>query len=743
MKYESKKLKSRIGIALTAAAVTALPMTAFAAEDAAMDSYDLDTVEVVGQRPVSQPVETVEEPAEETPNVYAGGQVSNTVTLGALGEKKALDVPFNIVGYTEEQIKNTQVSLLADLLANDPSVSNQTLSGVSSAWNVRGFKSQQQDVQLNGLYGIAPRFYGGTESADRVDVMKGPSVLLSGIAPNGSLGGVVNYVTKRAGKEPLNRITMSYGDGGIFTQQIDIGRRTIDGKAGVRVNVLNRNGDSSFDEHNRTNSLAIGADYQGDRYRIGFDYGLVYNKVEDQQYQVTVGDKKPAGAALRKRMGVMPTVPHGTKFGAYGGYRSVHEHYGMISGEYDFSKDWTAFLKFGMRTTKMEYVYNTFALTDVNGGAKARYRYNTQVNKADSVELGVRGKVQTGDLRHELTFAVNRIHYTRYMSMRWFTAQLPTNLWNIQLQMPNNPYSWIAPKNDENTLTGFSVADIISTADERWQFVVGGRQQQVKIDNYDTATGRVKKSYDESVFTPAFALVYKPNTNMSVYANYMQGLDAGDAVVTADDAANGGTAFAPFKTKQYEFGVKYDFGRWATTISAFNIKSPTLIADIANPVGTKYNYYPTGEVRHRGLEWNFFGEPVKGTRLIGGLMLLDAKYTKSEGGAYNGNRVPATSRWSGVLGLEHDLRSVPGLTFTTRLTYNSSAYINEANDFSIKPWTTWDLGARYKFNAGSTPMTVRMDVYNVTNRNYWRALINNGVFLGKERTFMLSVTADF
>ena len=742
MKYESKKLKNRIGIALTVAAVTALPMTAFAAEDTAMDSYDLDTVEVVGQRPVSQSVETVEEPAEETPNVYAGGQVSNTVTLGALGEKKALDVPFNIVGYTEEQIKNTQVSLLADLLANDPSVSNQTLSGVSSAWNVRGFKSQHQDVQLNGLYGIAPRFYGGTESLERVDVLKGPAVLLSGIAPNGSLGGVVNYTTKRAGKEPLNRITMSYGDGGIFTQQIDIGRRTTDGKAGVRVNVLNRNGDSSFDEHNRTNSLAIGADYQGERYRIGFDYGLVYNKVEDQQYQVTVGNNKPAGAALRKAWGAMPHVSHDTKFGAYGGYRTLHEHYGMVSGEYDFSKNWMGFLKFGMRTTKMESIDNHFLVNRADGRTGVTYNYKNQLNKADSIEFGVRGKVQTGALKHELTLAANRIHYTRYMRNRKIGTGT-TNFWNINLQIPNNPYNWSQPKNDENTLTGFSVADIISTADERWQFVIGGRQQNVKIDNYNTTTGKIKSSYDKSVFTPAFALVYKPKANMSVYANYMQGLDAGDAVVTADDAANDGTAFAPFKTKQYEFGVKYDFGRWATTISAFNIKSPTLIADIANPVGTKYNYYPTGEVRHRGLEWNFFGEPVKGTRLIGGLMLLDAKYTKSQGGAYNGNRVPATSRWSGVLGLEHDLKSVPGLTFTTRLTYNSSAYINEVNDFSVKPWTTWDLGARYKFNAGSTPMTVRMDVYNVTNRNYWRALINNGVFLGKERTFMLSVTSDF
>ena len=52
MKYESKKLKRSIRVAL-AAAITALPMTAFAAEDTAMDSYDLDTVEVVGQRSVS------------------------------------------------------------------------------------------------------------------------------------------------------------------------------------------------------------------------------------------------------------------------------------------------------------------------------------------------------------------------------------------------------------------------------------------------------------------------------------------------------------------------------------------------------------------------------------------------------------------------------------------------------------------------------------------------------------------
>ena len=184
--------------------------------------------------------------------------------------------------------------------------------------------------------------------------------------------------------------------------------------------------------------------------------------------------------------------------------------------------------------------------------------------------------------------------------------------------------------------------------------------------------------------------------------------------------------------------MKYDLGKWAATLAAFDIKSPTLIEDTATHI-----FAPTGEVHHRGIELNAFGEPVTGTRITGGLMLLDATYEGTNGGIYDGNQVAATSRWNAVLGVEHDLRAVPGLTLTTHLTYSSKSYINEANSFEVDPWVTWDLGARYKFNAGQVPMTVRFDVYNVTNRNYWRALINNGIFLGKERTFMLSLSADF
>ena len=63
--YETKRLKSSIRLAL-AAAVTLLPMTALAAESSEPETYDMETVEVVGKRPAPAPVQA------ETPAVYAG-----------------------------------------------------------------------------------------------------------------------------------------------------------------------------------------------------------------------------------------------------------------------------------------------------------------------------------------------------------------------------------------------------------------------------------------------------------------------------------------------------------------------------------------------------------------------------------------------------------------------------------------------------------------------------------------------
>ncbi|MGT2491972.1 TonB-dependent receptor domain-containing protein [Cupriavidus basilensis] len=67
--------------------------------------------------------------------------------------------------------------------------------------------------------------------------------------------------------------------------------------------------------------------------------------------------------------------------------------------------------------------------------------------------------------------------------------------------------------------------------------------------------------YDKSALTPALGLVVKPWTaQVSLYANYIEGLSQGDTV-TDVTARNYGQVFAPYKSKQMEAGVKWDAGR--------------------------------------------------------------------------------------------------------------------------------------------------------------------------------------
>jgi iron complex outermembrane receptor protein len=76
--------------------------------------------------------------------------------------------------------------------------------------------------------------------------------------------------------------------------------------------------------------------------------------------------------------------------------------------------------------------------------------------------------------------------------------------------------------------------------------------------------------------------------------------------------------FAPVKTKQYEFGAKYSFGRFNASFAAFQIDRPRpgVVADPANPGQVVYGL--NGEQRNKGVELSFDGELAPGLRLIAG-----------------------------------------------------------------------------------------------------------------------------
>ena len=126
-----------------------------------------------------------EAPINENDEV-AGGQLARTADFGALGNRDTMTTPMSITTFTDKTISNVQADNIVDVIALDASTNNQSLSGASQAWAIRGFRAQQQDVSFNGVHGVAPRFYTGVEGVDRVEVLKGASTLLYGISPQRS-----------------------------------------------------------------------------------------------------------------------------------------------------------------------------------------------------------------------------------------------------------------------------------------------------------------------------------------------------------------------------------------------------------------------------------------------------------------------------------------------------------------------------------------------------------------------------
>ena len=103
--------------------------------------------------------------------------------------------------------------------------------------------------------------------------------------------------------------------------------------------------------------------------------------------------------------------------------------------------------------------------------------------------------------------------------------------------------------------------------------------------------------------TPSIALLSKVNDQVSLYANYIEGLSQGSTAPI--DAENAGEMFAPYKTQQKEVGVKLDLGEFSHTLSVYEIEKPNSYLD---PVSNIFSY--AGEQRNRGVEWGFFGSPI-------------------------------------------------------------------------------------------------------------------------------------
>jgi iron complex outermembrane receptor protein len=723
------KFQTALRVTVAAFAVAAVPASAQSTDEKSED------IIVTAQR-------------HNQTEVTAGGNV------GILGDKDAANVPFTIKSYGSALILNQQPQTLGQVLENDPSV--RTTFGFGNAseqFVIRGFPLNGDDVGMDGLYGIAPRQLIAPELYDSVQVLNGASAFLNGAAPGGSgLGGSVNLITKRAGDKPLNRVTLGYTSDSHFGGSGDFSRRF--GDFGVRINGVARAGDVSVDNEFRSTYTVGGAfDYDGGPLRLSLDLGYQRVHVRQLRHKVTLG---PGITAI-------PGVPEAdANYAQPWTYTTLRDIFGVAKAEYDLSDHAMLYFSAGARDGMERGIYGGLTLKDLATGAgdySASYIPRTDNNEA--IQGGIRVKLASGGISQEINFGgsytwqVNRNAYD-------FLVTQPTNLYNPQpLPQPVsqggafflNPGGNLSdPFPIARTRLGSAfVSDTVGLWDDRILATAGLRLQTIITKSYSYADGSLVSKADDSAITPAFGLVVKPIAGLSIYGNYIEGLEAsspapasfGDTFVPV---SNVGETFAPTRTEQFEAGAKYSWGRFNTSLALFQIDRPrpSAINDPANPGQVIYGIF--GKQRNRGIEFAIDGEIVKGLRLIAGGSVIDAKLRSTFNGENQGNKAPGVPEYLLNGNIEWDLPFVQGLTLTGRVVNTGQQYANDENTLKLRAWTRVDLGMRYVALVADKPLTLRFGVDNVANGRYWASAFDQfqtALLQGAPRTFKASASIDF
>jgi iron complex outermembrane receptor protein len=697
-----------------------------------------------------QPIQTVvvtasaDASAQGLPKEYAGGQVARGGRIGLLGNVDMMDTPFNTTNYTHALIQDQQARSVADVVQNDPSVRvARGFGNYQELYVIRGFAVNSDDLAYNGLYGLLPRQFVASEFLERVEVFRGANSFVNGAAPGGGgIGGMINLVPKRAPNAPLNQLSFGVESGGQVMGAFDLARRFgPEGRAGLRINGVRRDGETAVDREERKLSVfSVGADYRGRGYRVSADVGYQNHQLNKARPSVTVAAGLPIIAA-----------PDAASNWAQPWTESKERDvFGTLRAEVDLGKDAVAWAAFGARKGDESNILASATVTARDGSATMTRFDNVREDEVKTGEIGARTTLRTGSIGHTLSATASGFHsesknaYALGDFAGWSTnvyhpvdvAAPPTGFWP-----GGNMADPLLTR--KTTLSSAAVADTLSFAGDSVLLTVGLRHQRIRDAGYDYVSGIENSRYASNANTPVAGLVYKPAPGVSLYANYIEALQQGTVASSGGfgaPLANEGEVFAPYVSRQKEIGVKVDTGKFGASAALFTTAQPQ--AYVANNTFGLF-----GEQRNRGLELSVFGMPAKGLRLLGGATLLDSEQRRTLNGAFDGFEAIGVPEMQFNLGADWDVPGVQGLSLNARVLHTATQFADAANLQKLPSWSRLDIGATWTTRVMERELTLRARIDNVANRNYWAS--SGGypgygyLVAGAPRTVSVSGSIDF
>ena len=360
------------------------------------------------------------------------------------------------------------------------------------------------------------------------------------------------------------------------------------------------------------------------------------------------------------------------------------------------------------------------------------------------------GNFATGFLAHDLTIGTAGYKAQSY-AVRVAATPASTRLGTANINDPaifpepaNGPPDW---RNNfdstDNYQQGFNVGDTIRFND-CWSVRGAVSQDWFHTNNSNVQGARISR-YSDSGVSPTGSLIFKPAANMSTYFTYASSLQTGD--LAPGTAANSGVSLPPYRSKEYEVGYKASFARIDFTAAIFRIERPFANIDPADKI-----FKISGEQVNRGLEFSTVGEIFDGLTLFGGITILDARLEHTPVPATNDQTYVGAPRVKGNTLFEYRLPMLPKLVAQFNYQFTGRRPANDTNSQVAAGYNLFDIGVRYTDTFAAVPVTVRLAVDNVTDRQYWSTVgpsnltgANTGsllAHLGTPRTVLATISVD-
>ncbi|WP_429614810.1 TonB-dependent siderophore receptor [Sphingobium olei] len=618
------------------------------------------------------------------------------VQAGTFRDSRIMDTPLTVAIMTKELLEAQQARSILDAVRNTPGVTQaQINSTIYSNLAVRGIiLNNFTNVRWNGILPVVNLIEQPIESKDRIEVLKGAAGLYYGFA---TPSGIINLVTERPGAAPITRVDVQGDSNGSIGASFDVSRTF--GTVGMRVNAGTSLIETGVKRTRGERSFVTGAlDWNpADNLEILLDAEYIYKSItEPTEFSLP--------AAVNGVI-ALPSLQSSSKnLGGEWMQGKGWEINLLARLNYDFAPDWRLALAAGQSYLTRDRAYSSFGgydLTTGNGTVTVAMThgndYKTRIYRGD-----LSGTFHTGPIEHNVLIGVayNTRDGNVPTAVRYSFAQ---NLYNpVAIPQRANPPRIIPnPSNVEDL--GLYIFDRASLG-EWLQATIGYR----KTDYSDVSR---TTSYKIKPDTLSYGVMVKPARWVSIYANYIEGLEPGP--IAQQIANNAGEILPAAISKQKEAGVKIEpMDGLLLTSAYFHIKRPSAYLNSAN------FFVQDAEAVYEGVEFSLVGELTRNLSIAASAMSLEAEQ-KSGNATVIGKRIENVSKFSGSLFLEYRVPMIDGLRLSAGVFHVGRRAVNALNQAFVPGYETFDVGASYNFNLLGNQTTVSIYGENITNKRYW------------------------